>query len=111
MHLRCISRDLPPRSHLGLTAISRDLAQLNYGVSVTDVDGDHRFEAFVCGYGYANTLISHRYRVPHKSSPASSVGGHPPLTALARASTARAMASRSWPKRSSGLSVPHPMLA
>ena len=32
--------------------------QLNYGISVTDVDGDHRFEAFVCGYGYPNTLIA-----------------------------------------------------
>ena len=34
--------------------------QLNYGVSVTDVDGDHVFEAFVCGYGFANTLIAWR---------------------------------------------------
>ena len=34
--------------------------QLNYGVSITDVDGDHLFEAFVCGYGYANTLIAWR---------------------------------------------------
>jgi hypothetical protein len=41
-----------------LASVNR--VQMNYGVSVTDVDGDHVFEAFVCGYGSANTLLAWR---------------------------------------------------
>ena len=31
--------------------------QLNYGVAVTDVDGDGAFEFFVAGYGYGNLVL------------------------------------------------------
>lgn len=32
-------------------------AQLNYGIAVTDVDGDGLFEWFVAGFGFANTVF------------------------------------------------------
>ncbi len=31
--------------------------QLNYGVAVTDIDGDGAFELFVCGFGFANLVL------------------------------------------------------
>jgi hypothetical protein len=32
-------------------------AQLNYGIAVTDVDNDGRFELFVAGFSYANLIL------------------------------------------------------
>lgn len=37
--------------------IYRNLAQFNYGVAVSDVDGDGLFEWFVAGYGFPNTVL------------------------------------------------------
>ncbi|HYO87512.1 MAG TPA: VCBS repeat-containing protein, partial [Candidatus Limnocylindrales bacterium] len=32
-------------------------AQLNYGIAITDVDGDGEFEAVVAGYGFSNLVL------------------------------------------------------
>ncbi len=37
--------------------IHRNLAQFNYGVAVTDIDGDGEFEWIIAGYGFPNTVL------------------------------------------------------
>ncbi|MEZ4670807.1 MAG: CRTAC1 family protein [Anaerolineae bacterium] len=37
--------------------IHRNPAQFNYGIAVTDVDGDGAFEWLVAGYGFPNTVL------------------------------------------------------
>lgn len=37
--------------------IHRNLAQFNYGVAVTDIDGDGAFEWVIAGYGFPNTVL------------------------------------------------------
>jgi hypothetical protein len=36
--------------------LSHNPSMRAYGISVVDADGDHNFEAFVCGYGFSNIL-------------------------------------------------------
>ena len=47
----------------------------SYGISFTDVDGDHRFEAFVCGYGFDNLVYQFRPGAGGSSSLRSAGGG------------------------------------
>lgn len=37
--------------------LQRNLAQFNYGIAVTDVDGDGAFEWLVAGYGFPNSVL------------------------------------------------------
>ena len=37
--------------------IIHNQVQLNYGVAVTDIDGDGEFEIFVTGYGFPNVIL------------------------------------------------------
>ncbi len=45
--------------------LTNNPAQMNYGVAVTDIDGDGRFEFFVAGYGCANQALKWNGRAYH----------------------------------------------
>lgn len=50
--------------------------QLNYGIAITDVDGDGAFEAVVCGHGYPNLVLKWVNGGLHNVAPAALTDPH-----------------------------------